>query len=357
MRRHQRRAASLVSLLLLVGIPGAAAQTPEAMAAGATATVPETQSPAGRRRPNLWTFKDLPYYEALRADPRAARAMLIVPAWAKQFPHSERPGSRFAWQITLGRELPIVGLRSERTDGRVGAGEWGAGLWIPVSFHMIEDFKDESAPIVDTDYRFGFMSKLQYGLREDVWLGLRFVPWAHESTHLGDEYTIIASRRPDFDRVNVSFEYLEYGVSIEKTFGADAAHLVLRHGGIVLHGSDGYYSDHRLGEPPGTLTPTEKNFEPSIGLEIRGWRFRGRDTFLSIDARHKLAYQFRRRPGEEESQHWSASVALGRTVPEGSVGIRLRDYFLHVYRGVNPYGQLRSQHDFWSVGLGWTFGI
>ena len=156
---------------------------------------------------DVWNFEDLPYYELLKADPRAARMTLIVPAWAKAFPHSFEPGNRFVWQITLGREVPIVGWRTQSDDGRAGHGEWGVGLWIPVSFHMIEDHKDESAPIVDTDYRYGFMTKFQYGLTEESWLGIRLTPWAHESTHLGDEYTIIAQRDPAFERVNPSFEY------------------------------------------------------------------------------------------------------------------------------------------------------
>jgi len=30
---------------------------------------------------------------------------------------------------------------------------------------------------------------------------------------------------------------------------------------------------------------------------------------------------------------------------------------VQIYRGVNPYGQLRSQSDYWSIGVGWIFGI
>lgn len=306
-------------------------------------------------QPNVWTFRDLPYYEALKADPRAARMTLIVPAWSKEFPHSFEPGNRFVWQITLGRELPIVGLRSQRDDGRVGDKEWGVGLWIPVSFHMIEDHKDESAPIVDTDYRFGFMTKLQFGLTEDFWLGIRLTPWAHESTHLGDEYVIIAQRRSDFERTNPSFEYLEYGISLEKVFGESM--LTVRNGGITLHGDDGYYSDRLLGSTEPTLTPSQKNFEPSFGVEWRGWPKGNRDVFVSLDARHKLVYQFHRAPGEEETKRWSYSFAFGRTVPEGTRDIPLKDYFGYVYWGVNPFGQLREQKDFWMAGVGWTFGI
>jgi hypothetical protein len=304
---------------------------------------------------DVWAFRDLPYYEPLTAEPRAARMELTIPAWAKEFPHSEEPGTRFAWQITLGRELPIVGIRSERLDGRVGKGQWGLGLWTPVAFHMIEDFKDESAPIVDTDYRFGTMVKFQYGIREDLWLGAKFVPWAHESTHLGDEYVIIA-QRDAFERINPSFEYYEYGVSIEKGFEGDRL-LIARHGGINLWGEDGYYSDHLLGEEARTLTPSEKNYEPSFGLEYRGRQIRSRHLFASIDARHKLVYAFHRLPGESEEKQWSFKVAAGLAVPEGTRGIPLKQVYLHYYRGVNPYGQLRTQKDFWTVGVGWIFGI
>src|SRR2546428_2438978 len=108
------------------------------------------------------TFRDEPYYEPLYAEPRAARVMLLIPAWSEAFPQSVEPGSRFAWQIVLGRELPILAVSSQQTDGTLQNGKWGVGVWIPVSFHMVEDFKDESNPIVDTDYRFGFMVKGQY---------------------------------------------------------------------------------------------------------------------------------------------------------------------------------------------------
>jgi hypothetical protein len=314
---------------------------------------------ADRRKLDMWAFRDLPYYDPLLSEPRAARVELIVPAWSKEFPHSEERGNRPAWLITLGRELPIVGIRSEKLDGRVGKGQWGLGLWTPVSFHMIEDFKDESAPIVDTDYRFGSMVKFQYGLREDVWLGVKFVPWAHESTHLGDEYVIIAQNNPNvfFERINPSFEYYEYGISVEKVFGADRLHLIARHGGINLWGEDGYYSDHLLGEEESTLTPSEKNYEPSFGVEVRGRQVGSRHLFGSVDLRHKLVYAPDRPAGTDEEKQWSMKLAVGIATPEGTRGSPLRALFLHYYRGVNPYGQLRVQKDYWSVGVGWIFGI
>ena len=100
-------------------------------------------------------FRDWPLYEPLLAEPRPARTMLLVPGWSKEFPDSVKEGSRFAWQISLGDELPILALSNQQALGVMEKGRWGLGLLIPVSFHVVEDFKDDSAPIVDTDYRFG----------------------------------------------------------------------------------------------------------------------------------------------------------------------------------------------------------
>ena len=338
--------------------PRAAGQPSPAVESAPPSASTRATSAAGLSALDVWTFKALPYYEPLTAEPRAARIELTIPAWAKEFPHSEKPGSRFAWQVTLGRELPIVGIRSERLDGRVGSGQWGLGLWTPVSFHMIEDFKDESAPIVDTDYRFGAMVKFQYGLREDLWLGVKFVPWAHESTHLGDEYVILAANNPSFERINVSYENWEYGVSFEGSglLSADDS-WTFRHGGLKPWGNDGYYSDHLLGDAAQTLTPSQKNYEPSFGAEYVWPEWRGRHWYVSAEARHRLVYTYHQTANNPERRQWSWNLQVGRTVPPGTTGTPLKQYFVQVYHGVNPYGQLRSQRSWWSAGFGWIFGL
>ena len=129
------------------------------------------------------------------------------------------------------------------------------------------------------------MVKFQYGLAEHLRLGIRYVPWAHESTHLGDEYVIIAQRpslQPPFERINVSYESQEYGVSLEghNLFRQDDEWTV-RHGGIDPWGPDGYYSDHLLGSNDPVLTPSRKNYEPSFGLQylFPPW---GRPAGLSV---------------------------------------------------------------------------
>jgi hypothetical protein len=307
-----------------------------------------------------WQFADRPYYEPLLAEQRAARTLILFPAWAHEFPHSAEPGTRFAWQITLGREIPLIGWQSESiSQQNLSKGKWGIGLWTPVAFHMIEDFKDESAPIVDTDYRFGSMVKFEYGLTNDSWLSVRYVPWAHESTHLGDEYTIVASRSATFERVNVSYEYQEYGLSYERTFGHDSL-LSVRHGGIILHGSDGYYSDHLLNSNVQTLSPSKKNYEPSFGFEYRFPAATAvgspgpRPFVVSADFRSRLQYSFHHPASGEEHRRPTWTVAIGQAVVPGDRRT-LRSYFGYFTRGVNPFGQLREQYPWWSAGIGFVF--
>ena len=313
---------------------------------------PARAQSAGER----WTLSDRLYYEPLLAEQRAARILILFPAWADQFPHSQEPGTRFAWQVTLGREIPLIGWQSERVGlQHLSKGQWGVGLWTPVAFHVIEDFKDESAPIVDTDYRFGSMVKFEYGLSDSSWLSARYVPWAHESTHLGDEYTIIASTHPGFERINVSYEYQEYGISYDRSFGRNSL-LTVRHGGIILHGEDGYYSDHLLGSTVPTLSKSKKNYEPSFGAE---YRFPSRpkassQLIASVDFRQRLEYSFHHPQSGEEHRRPTWTVAFGISGLRGDRRL-LRSYFGYVTRGVNPFGQLREQYPWWSAGIGFVF--
>ena len=303
-------------------------------------------------------FRDLPWYDPLRAEPHEGKVQLLIPAWAKEFPQSIESGTRFSWQITLGREIPIFGVSTQIADGEMDPQEWGLGVWTPVHFHMIEDFKDPSAPIVDTDYRFGAMVKFQYGISETLRLGVRYTPWAHESTHLGDEYTIFAVNHiRDFERINVSYEYQEYGISFEGSdLLAEGDDWKARHGGIIPWGPDGYYSDHLLESDAPTLTPSLKNYEPSFGVEYLMTEWRGRQTYVSFDLRDKLIYNYHQTPQNPEQRQWSFALQIGRAAEAGDRSA-LKDYFIQFYRGVNPYGQLRSQKSWWSIGFGWTFGL
>lgn len=113
-----------------------------------------------------WLFENRRYYPALIAGVREPHlsALALGSGDKIEFQISEESPRRI-WDIDVGAEIPLFGW--ENTDmRRIGKGKKGFGLWIPIDFHVLEDFADASAPIVNTDYRFGGMVKLQYGLSD-----------------------------------------------------------------------------------------------------------------------------------------------------------------------------------------------
>ena len=121
----------------------------------------------GQDQPGMWTFSNRPYFDPLHADPRAAQTQVLFPAVSTGFPFAVKSGRHMAWDVNLGKEFPILGWETRRiedVDG-VGPGQFGIGVWFPLSFHIVEDMgKDPSNPILNTDYRFGGMVKGQFGL-------------------------------------------------------------------------------------------------------------------------------------------------------------------------------------------------
>ena len=224
---------------------------------------------------------------------------------------------------------------------------------------MIEDQIDQSKPIINTDMRFGFITKAQWGLsgpqhNEDDhhWtIGLRLTPWAHESTHLGDEFSISAEARlgDAFRRVNVSYEYWEYGLSVETD------NLILRHGGLRPWNANGYYPgallDAQGGRP--VSTTVEKWVEPSFGVEYHFASDTKRNVFVSLDARWRAVYAYDE--SRSDTREWSFSFMVGRATPRNTRGLPLKAYYFHVYHGVNPHGQFRSRSSYTFFGLGFTF--
>ena len=156
-------------------------------------------------------------------------------------------------------------------------GQWGVGLWFPLSFHMIEDLGTEpSNPILDTDYRFSGMIKFQYGLPA-TWinttnshLGFR-LQFGHESTHVGDEFNINATSHfgDQFKRVNVSYEYYDLGFSFEPNFGKDEHQRIkLRAGNIALFNpANGWYGAQLEHPDGGIIARSRRNIEPYAQIE------------------------------------------------------------------------------------------
>jgi hypothetical protein len=354
---HAVRACWLLSALLLMPC-----------SAWAQPTAPE------RRTYTDW-FRDRDFFNPLIAEPRAPQIAFNFPMWAPEFEFSVEPGTRLVWEVALGREIPIFTLAN--FDDVVRAkGAWGFGVWVDVSFHMIEDMgKDPSNPIINTDYRFS-LAKLKYyrvlsfeeAGTQRRWrsIALRGDLYHHESTHLGDEFVVNGQgAHPDFERQNVSFEFYDITGAYNWERSDGLLHSVRGGTTGLVKPSSGYYSDHTLMYPESrTVLKSQRNFEPYVQYEfhaphpVREGKVRRFALFTSIDLRRRIVLDFNK-PTEDtkEDTQWSINWLGGVRSWPGFQRFSIKEIYVRVYHGVNPHGQLRNQKDYWQAGIGVNFAV
>ena len=310
-----------------------------------------------------WGLQNRGYYEPLIAEVRAATVNVQFWGQSDEFPFMQTPGRRRIWDIGLGKELGLFGYETGNSRrAPPGPRRWGVGVWMPVSFHVVEDFKDESAPIINTDYRFSGMVKGQYGLREQLQIGGRF-QFGHESTHLGDEFTLGAQKDDTFERVNVSYEYWEWGTSVEwQTDTVPSHELIVRGGGIGLFDNEkGFYSATLLFPEGGQIAASKRNYETTAGVE---WKMTGMDEggallgpywpFVSLDVRHRTIYDYAKASADaDEEKQWTFNLLVGlRRADRTFLQKGIPNFYFRIYHGVNPHGQFRSGRDYVMIGAG-----
>jgi len=300
-----------------------------------------------------WWFDDRRYYEPLIAGVREPHLSALFLAFGEPIEFQVNDDDpRTIWDIDVGGELPIMGWESEASDGgRVGPRALGVGLWIHLDFHMLEDLSDPSGPIVNNDYRFGGMLKAQYGLTASQWLAAR-LQVGHESTHLGDEFSIVGQRQfpATFERINVSWEYVDLGVLYERSDGERFSSV---RGGVTANLKDSYYATDTgsiTESPRGSVTPSKNQFDPYLGGDVNwaelvgGW-----DIYISGELRWRTIYDYhKQRPGAAEDRQASVNLIVGTKLN----GENKASPFLRFYHGVNPHGQFRNQKDYSEMGLG-----
>ena len=318
---------------------------------------------AAGAQPAWWSFESHPYYDPLLAGVRDAHISALIPAYFDRMPLMVREdGKRYGWDIDVGAEIPIFGRASGDSPvgtGDVGEDQSGWGLWIPIDFHMIEDFVDESAPIVNTDYRFGGMLKYRRGFKNKRWVGAR-LHFGHESTHLGDEFSIHAQRfHPrTFERINVSWEYLDVAAMYEWHAGEQRWNV---RGGVTMTVpfGDSYYqvgpgsvTESRLGP----VTESKNWWDPHLGLEFTREALWFNDTFdlyASTELRWRSVYDYHKAdPDDAEERQPSVNVIVGIKKNGTGRGIGRASPFVRFYHGVNPHGQFRNQKSFTEMGIG-----
>lgn len=340
-------------LLLLLHASALRAQPGAATACPATTTLPR----------QWWAFENRGIVEPLAAEPRGS-VMKVLLGSIGEYQFAERPGARLGMDLSVGKELPLFGVGAADVVGgmTLQPGHWMIGLWAPISFHMLWDLRDESLPIVNTDYRFGGMLKLArgvcWGRIADV-VAVRFTPWLHESSHVGDEYTLAGrDQHPDtFERINVSFEQLEVLLVLDRSVDGELLRS-FRIGSMVNIAGGEFYGSRPVETRRGRVVPlSSSRFEPVVQLErkfAREWLRKRYQPFVGVDMRYSVVYDYEKASGDApDDRTVSTNLVLGLRPAHKSPNERgFTDLFVRVYHGVNPHGQFRNDPSFTMAGIG-----
>jgi hypothetical protein len=266
--------------------------------------------------------------------------------------------------IHLGTEIPYYSYFRYKN----ASPHFGWGINSTISFHMWWDpLEISTSPILNTDYHFeSIVLKYIHFLngKRIKNLSLKFAPFNHESTHLGDELALYRSRKNyPITRVNVSYEYSEMNFTINDPCGLNKPNHSFRIGiKYRINGSQDYYTvsskegDSTLAVATGLKGEyyAEYNVIRNKGiLTNRRWV-----NVFSIELRNRPMYNYPRYSSADGTMT-KCGVGLKRCSslnmyfgfkyikPENhTLGI-----YLHLYTGQNPNGQFRNRTNFQSLGL------
>ena len=234
---------------------------------------------------------------------------------------------------------------------------------VPVSFSVCFDFTEyRTAPIVNTDYRFALVElnysrTLNHPLIHNI--GVRFIPYFHESTHLGDELMLArAYVNIPTARINVSYETVELGLMINDSYGeVKTNHKLGIKAKILWDQKKGYYSVDSLEvEDVNAISSTKNNYEIDFN-----YQYQSPDCFFSnhrmmftfsqwFQLASKFGYPYYYRDRENHILHNNTSEQM-QLNSNTLVGWQLLDkqrkktglgIFFRVYLGRNYHGQFRN---------------
>lgn len=281
----------------------------------------------------------------------------------------ERNGVVVVAEPVLGVQLPIYYFKDSKK-------RWS--LSIPISFSVWFDFTEErTSPILNTDYRFGLL-EFNYSQTLDNSIinniGLRFIPFFHESTHIGDEL-IISKLRDSIpvSRINVSYETFELGVVINDPFNQKVKNHSARIGAKFLwNPNKGYYTVDSLEmSVPIEINPSKRWIEPYLQYQYQNpdswlsnnkWMFIfSQDLYLRVRYGYGLYYRDEfgdvnyREPGE--AYQLSSTTMLGWKFYNSKKELSNTGVFFKIYWGLNPHGQFRNTPKYPWLGLNWVYDI
>ena len=253
-------------------------------------------------------------------------------------------------EVHLGTELPIYYLVNNQKDFKISASGFIGNIL------LIDMFEENTAPVINTDYFFGLkasaIKNIDHSFIRNI--GLKLVPVFHESTHIGDEFSIHGYHDlPWFRRVNVSYEAWEIAAVLNDP---DTIKSNLFSAKVGVHGlwnpAKGYYTTDSLETKGNLAPPAEKNYEYYIQLNLQrtsGFLCSERwMNVLSVEANNRLKFSYDE--GVQEKRSWNLNLYLGWQYIAKKSGRNL-GFFFRYYTGIIPNGQFRNTGGYRYAGL------
>ena len=267
----------------------------------------------------------------------------------------------------LGVQLPVYYYKDQFK-------RWS--LSTPVSFSVLFDFAEErTAPILNTDYRFALLEfnysrSLSGSAIKNI--GFRFIPFFHESTHVGDELIIDKLRDSiPVARINVSYETFEIAAIINDPYNQKIKNHSARLGAKFLwNRKKGYYTADSLEmSNPLEIKPSKRWIEPYVQYQYQNpdsWLSNNKMMFvfsqdLLLRVRYEYPFYLKNQSGSidycdlgEAYQLCSTTMAGWKFYNEKNE-LSNSSLFFKFYWGINPHGQFRNIPTYVWMGINYVY--
>ena len=148
-------------------------------------------------------MEDFQYFRPIVADVRTSQNHLrLYRAGEVPFSNSTSQGDHWFVDGSFGERFSLLGYNFS-TPNQEPLRIPGVSLFVDGASHLLIDLNTESRDVINADYRIGLGVAVRAPFARFLAFQYRF---SHESSHIGDEYTLFASRQPSFRRYNVSCE-------------------------------------------------------------------------------------------------------------------------------------------------------
>lgn len=244
-------------------------------------------------------------------------------------------------EVHLGTGLPLYYLVNKKNNFKFSLSGYLGNIL------LIDMFEELTAPVINTDYFFGLKTAaikyIDHPFVRNV--GMKLVPVFHESTHLGDEFSIHGFHDlPAFRRVNVSYEAWEIAAVLNDPDTIRSNLLSVKMGFQGLwNGAKGYYSTDSLETKGQEVPASKKNYEYYIQMNLQrtsGFLCSERwMNVLSVEAGNRLRFSYEEAAREERS--WNFNLYFGWKYLAHKSGRNL-GFFFRYYAGIIPNGQFRN---------------